>query len=279
MKQDTQDKSKTEEALSIPQSSFPPPSDPPPPQSNSPLPMEAPSPQSNSSDPSNPPPSQSVSPDPSDASPQYLPLLGLTLIGIILSLVGFIQSNNDVVLIGLCIILGLDVKFIDQLIDEESMRKYRMYAIPLAILIPLFMGYLATIHDPVFGMVIGTALGLLLAGKLDHPAFLLAAVGFVIGMGVFVYYFNVDIATTSFYLIPMTGFGAYGDEFGHEKVSKGGYPNAVYQFFEHRFLLKTVAAISVLVGFAEIIHLVGFLCWDLSYDAVAYFWDSREKVK
>ena len=202
----------------------------------------------------------------------------LGAIGISISIYGIHLSNENVTLIGLCIILGLDVKLIDQLIDDESMRPYRKFAFPLAILIPLLMGYLATIHDPVFGMVMGTAIGLLLSGKLDHPVFIMAAMGFIGAMSVFIIVFHVDIASTTIYLIPMAAFGAYGDEFGHERIGKGTYPTWIKFFFEHRFLLKTVAALSVLIGFADPIHLAGFLCWDLTYDAVAVIWEPGKKL-
>jgi hypothetical protein len=199
-------------------------------------------------------------------------LILFAIIGLIVTGTGFLWVNDDVTLIGLCIILGLDVKFIDQLIDDDTMKPHRKFAIPLALLIPILMGYLATIHDPVFGMVLGTAAGLLLAGKLDHPAFLIAAVGFMCGMIAFVVIRDISIATTSYYLIPMAAFGSYGDEFGHERIRHGNFPNWVVQFFEHRFLLKSVAAFSVLIGFADMIHLIGFLCWDATYDSVAYVW-------
>lgn len=203
----------------------------------------------------------------------------LAALGISISAIGFVLANENIILIGLCIVLGLDVKLVDQLIDDDSMKPYRTLAFPLAIIIPILMGYLATIHDPVFGMVMGTAIGLLLSGKLDHPVFIMAAVGFIIAMTVFIILFNVSIAETTMYLIPMVTFGAYGDEYGHERIQKGKYSGWIEFFFEHRFLLKTVAVICMIVGFADIIHLAGFLCWDASYDAVAWIWAPGKKAK
>ncbi len=208
---------------------------------------------------------------------RIISLISLGTVGLLLTLFGFFSDNDDIVLIGFCIILGLDVKLIDQLIDDENMRKFRYLAFPLAILIPVLMGYLAIIHDPVFGMVMGTAIGLFISGKLDHPAFIMAAVGFMVLMVAFVFMFNIEIETTTIYLIPLAAIGAYGDEFGHEKVSAGSYPDLVFQFFEHRFLLKTVALISVIIGFAGWIHLLGFLCWDISYDVVSLNWKQGKR--
>ena len=206
-------------------------------------------------------------------------LVALAGLSLLITAAGYLLSNDDIILIGLCIFLGLDVKLIDQLIDDESMIRYRRLTFPLAILIPILMGYLAIIHDPVFGMVLGTALGLLLSGKLDHPAFVMAAVGFIVVMSAFVILFNIDIATTSLYLIPLAAFGAFGDEFGHEKVSAASHSIVIRFFFEHRFLLKIIALISVLIDFAEPIHLLGFLCWDISYDVVAQTWEPGENIK
>jgi len=203
---------------------------------------------------------------------RVIPLLLLAIAGVALSLIGLVLTRDDIVLIGLCIILGLDVKFIDQLIDDASMERYRFLVFPLALLIPLLMGYLAIIHDPVFGMVMGTAIGLLLSGKLDHPVFIMAAIGFVIAMIAFVLLFSIDIAITSIYIIPLAAFGAFGDEYGHEYVSGRERNSSLTFFFDHRFLLKTVALICVVIGFAELIHFIGFLVWDISYDVVAVSW-------
>ncbi len=208
-------------------------------------------------------------------SKRYIALLMLAIIGIGISATGFIFKYSDIVLIGFCLILGLDVKLTDQLIDDRSMKPFRKYVFPLAIVIPVLMGYLATTHDPVFGMVIGTAIGLLLSGKIDHPAFIMCVIGFIIAMVAFVLLAGVEIAITSVYIVPIAAFGAFGDEFGHERISakkEGDVPGSVVFFFKHRFLLKCMAILCVITGFAEIIHLAGFLCFDLAYDIIAYTW-------
>lgn len=206
-------------------------------------------------------------------------LMTLGILGIGISAYGFLAGDDHVILVGLCIVLGLDVKLMDQLIDDPAMKRYRRLAFPLAVPIPLLMGYLATIHDPVFGMVMGTALGLLISGKLDHPAFIMAAVGFVVAMAVFVLAFDIGIAATSYTLIPVAALAGAGDEIGHERTWGGARSRRIRWIFDHRPLLKVVAVISVLIGFADPIHLAGFLCWDLSYDAVAFLWGWDKKAK
>ena len=206
-------------------------------------------------------------------------LILLAILGIGLSIAGFIADSSGAILIGLCLILGLDVKLTDQLIDDRSMSRYRFLIFPFALLVPILMGYLAMAHDPVFGMVIGTAIGLLLSGKLDHIAYIVSAIGFIAVMVAFIVLLNVDIAMTSIYIIPVACIGAFGDEFGHEKVSQRETHKAITFFFQHRFFLKALSALCVVLSWARIIHFIGFLCFDLSYDVVAASWNSGKKIR
>lgn len=199
-------------------------------------------------------------------------LLNLAFFGIAISLIGEFYENNAFVLIGICLTLGFLVKLTDQLIDDKTMKKYRFFIFPFAITIPLLMIYLADTNEPVFGMVIGTALGLLVAGKLDHPAYLVSVVCFILVMILLVVFDVIDISNTSMYIMPLAFFGAFTDEFGHETVTSKNVNKVITLFFKHRFALKTAALIAVLVSWAEVVHLIGFLCFDLGYEIVDFSW-------
>ena len=96
-------------------------------------------------------------------------------------------------------------------------------------------------------------------------------------MGVVIILLEVDIATTSFYIVPIATFGSFGDEYGHEMFSeKKGY-SAISFFFQHRFLLKSMAVLCVLLSYAEVIHLVAFLSFDIGYDAVGAAWKAEKE--
>lgn len=194
----------------------------------------------------------------------------VALLGCGLTVAGLLMPSSAVVLLGLCILLAVCVKGMDQAIDLETMSSRRWMAYPLAAGVPLITVYLATVQDPVFGMVLGTAIGLLAAGKWNHPAFFVAGIGFVALMLSAVVALRIDIALTSYYLIPMAAAGNYLDEFLHERIPASHGPPG--RFAEHRPVLKIVALTAVLAGFAGWIHLAGFLAFDLAYDGIAHLW-------
>lgn len=198
-----------------------------------------------------------------------------SIIGIGCILVGFYYPKNNVfnglILVGLCILLGLAVKIMDHLIDEIKDRSYKMWIIPLAIFIPASMAYLALTEEPVIGMVIGTAIGLLIAGKLDHPMYLVSVILFVILIFITFALNVINIEPTTFYIIPVAAMGSFLDEFGHDKWKS----NKITKFvFKHRFFLKAFAFIGLILGFVHLVHLVGFLCFDIFYDLVDATWQN-----
>jgi hypothetical protein len=209
-------------------------------------------------------------------------VLGLSVLGlfaIMLIVSEFAFEDLGLALVGFCILLGLLIKGTDQLIDEPRLKRFRALMFPSAVAIPIIIGYLAYAHDPVFGMVIGTALGLLLTGKIDHPALAVGVVGFI---GIIIFLFlisSLEIAVTSIYIIPFAFIGCYADEVGHEKMSQRTQPKSLVLFFEHRFALKVTAVICTALGFAQIIHLIAFLCFDIAYDITASFLSCERCIK
>lgn len=195
----------------------------------------------------------------------------LFLIALLLIALGILATYSGANLVGLCILLGMLIKGMDQLIDVPGFRRFRYLIPPVAVAIPLIIGYLAYVHDPVFGMVMGTALGLILTRKIDHPGFVVSIIGFIGIMVLLVVLGSLAIATTSIYIIPFAFIGCYADEVGHEWMGTRNRPLSVKFFFEHRFALKVAAVICTLLGFAHPIHLAAFLCFDFAYDITAHF--------
>ena len=202
-------------------------------------------------------------------------ILGCSLsIGIVSTIFGFYFPKNSVynglTLIGVCILLGIAVKIMDQLIDEIRGKQYRIWIILLGVFIPTSMVYLALTEEPVVGMVIGTAVGLLIAGKLDHPMYIISVILFVILVFTAYILCIINVEATTFYIIPVAAMGSFLDEFWHNKYKK----NKITTFaFKHRFFLKIFAFIGFILGFAQLIHLVGFLCFDIFYDIVDTAWE------
>jgi len=211
----------------------------------------------------------------------FITLALSSLIGFGCILIGFTYSRDPFfhgfIIVGICILLGIAVKIMDQLIDEIKVKSYRIWIIPLAVFIPSAMAYLALTEEPVVGMVIGTAIGILIAGKLDHPAYVASIILFIALVFIAFLLQVINIEVTTFYIIPVAAAGSFLDEFGHERW--GDNKKVVTFIFKHRFFLKMFAFFGVVVGFAQPIHLIGFLCFDIFYDLIetAYRYDDISK--
>jgi hypothetical protein len=183
---------------------------------------------------------------------------------------GFSYPKNIVLhgltIVGICVLLGIAVKTMDQLIDERKVRSYRLWIVPLALFIPTSMAYLALTEGPVIGMVLGTVIGLVIAGKLDHLAYVISVILFLILISIAFVFHVLQIEVTTFYIIPVAAIGSFLDEFGHEHWESDN--KSITFIFKHRFFLKTFAFLGVIVGFAQPIHFIGFLCFDIFYDLV-----------
>jgi hypothetical protein len=203
--------------------------------------------------------------------PRTVPIL-LVLTGLIF-LLGLTFSNDWVILGGSCAFLGVVVKATDQYVDLGIADKHKKEVFGLAAFIPIIMGYLAFVYDPVFGMVVGAGLGLLFAGKLDHPGFQMAFVGFLVLVFAVAYGFDMEFSRETFYIIPLALAGSFLDEHIHEKTAKR--KDWVHDFFDHRPLLKVAAVLATVLGFSELVHLAGFFMFDLFYDVVARVWPEK----
>ena len=196
-----------------------------------------------------------------------------SITGVILIILGFSypKSNvfNGLIVVGLCILLGIAVKLMDQFIDEIKHRLSKILIIPLGIFIPTAMAYLALTEEPVIGMVIGAVIGLLIAGKLDHPMYIVSVVLFIALIFIVYMMHIITIETTTFYIIPVAAMGSFLDEFGHDKYQNGKITKFV---FKHRFFLKIFASLGFVLGFVQPVHLIGFLCFDIFYDLVDTAW-------
>jgi hypothetical protein len=190
--------------------------------------------------------------------------------GFICIILGFTFHQNILshgfIIIDICVLLGVTTKTMDQLIDEIKVKSYRLWIIPLAIFIPGSMAYLALTEGPVIGMVIGTVIGLVVAGKIDHPAYVISIILFI-ALIFFAFALHIiHIEVTTVYIIPVAAAGSFLDEFGHERWKSNS--KSINFIFKHRFFLKTFAFFGVVLGFALPIHFIGFLCFDICYDLV-----------
>jgi hypothetical protein len=192
------------------------------------------------------------------------------IMGIGLITLGFSSPENIIfhgfILVGICVLLGIAVKTMDQLIDEIKIKSYRLWIVPLMFFIPISMAYLALTEEPVIGMVLGTVIGIVIAGKLDHPAYVISVILFIALISLAFVFHVIHIDVTTVYIIPVAATGSFLDEFGHEHWNSDN--RSITFVFKHRFFLKTFAFFGMILGFAQPIHFIGFLCFDIFYDLI-----------
>ena len=150
----------------------------------------------------------------------FITLLISSLTGIGFILIGFYKNEDSFfqgfIIIGICILLGITIKIMDQIIDEIKNRLYRIWIIPLAFFIPVSMTYLALTEEPVIGMVVGAVIGMIIAGKINHPAYIASIILFFTFIFITFLLQLIYIEITTFYIIPVAAIGSFLDEFGHE---------------------------------------------------------------
>ena len=196
-----------------------------------------------------------------------------SILGVVFVILEFFSPENSMfngfIVVGLCILLGITVKVMDQLIDEIKHSSSKILIVPFGIFIPTAMAYLALTEEPVVGMVIGAVIGLLIAGKLDHPMYIVSVVLFITLIFMVYIMHIITIEITTFYIIPVAAAGSFLDEFGHDKYQNGKIIKFV---FKHRIFLKIFAFLGFILSFAQLVHLIGFLCFDIFYDLVDIAW-------
>lgn len=132
----------------------------------------------------------------------------------------------------------------------------------------------ATISAFVFGLLmsdsafsssffLGLIIGVILSRKVDRPNMI---VGLILTF-IFAFYFGLQIPTPL--LLIVVALFTLIDEVGHEKLAqKKGY---LAFFFRYRLSLKLIMVLLAGIFLVRVIHLMGFLCFDLSYDLTNHF--------
>lgn len=107
-------------------------------------------------------------------------------------------------------------------------------------------------------LILGIIIGVILSKKVDKPNMIF---GLILTL-IVAFYFELQVPT--FWLLMVVAFFTFIDEVGHEKLSqKKGFPAF---FFLHRLSLKLALTLLTSASLIQIIHLISFLCFDLSYD-------------
>ena len=149
---------------------------------------------------------------------------------------------------------GVTLKTADVLGEGENTR----LALLSAIAASLVFGVL--LSESVFSssLILGLFIGVTASRKVDRPNLVL---GLIL---TFAFALVFDVKTPTPCLAIVVTLFTFIDEWGHERFSRTEGAAAI--FFRYRFTLKLVMTLLTLMSQIEVLHLTGFLSFDLSYD-------------
>jgi hypothetical protein len=107
-------------------------------------------------------------------------------------------------------------------------------------------------------LILGLFIGVTLSRKVDRPNLVL---GLIL---TFAFAFLFEVKTPTPWLVIVVTSFTFIDEWGHEQLSRKEGIAAL--FFRYRLTLKLVMSLLTLISHVQALHLMGFLCFDLSYD-------------
>jgi hypothetical protein len=149
---------------------------------------------------------------------------------------------------------GVTLKTSDFLGEREN----KLLAFLSAVASSLVFGVLMS--ESVFSssLILGLFIGVIASRKVDRPNLVL---GLVL---TFAFALLFEVKAPTIWLVIVVGLFAFVDEWGHEKLSRKVGLTAL--FFRYRLALKLVMGLLTLMSQIQALHLMGFLCFDLSYD-------------
>lgn len=165
------------------------------------------------------------------------------------------------VLIIAFIIGGVNLKLAD--FYERKSRGYIFAAISA-----VSMGLLISDSSTSSSIVLGIVLGVALAGKIDQPN-LVMGLGLTLAIAIIMGFSIPDLP-----LIAVITGTVLIDEIGHDRITSG---STLANFFRFRSTLKTTIIILTILRQINIIHAVGFFCFDIPYDVTNFILTYKAK--
>lgn len=120
-------------------------------------------------------------------------------------------------------------------------------------------------------LILGIVIGVTLSQKVDRPNMLF---GLILTLMVAFYF---ELKTPIPWLLLVVALFTFIDEIGHGKLSRKKGFSAF--FFRYRMSLKLAMIILTSISLVQVIHLIGFLCFDLSYDLMNHLLTNILKSK
>ena len=148
---------------------------------------------------------------------------------------------------------GISLKLADHY--GEQARDYLSYFFAAAAAI--CMGLLISDNPYSSSIMLGIIVGVILAGKVDR-------LNMMIGLGLtLTTAAMLGFSLPDFPLLMVVAVASLIDETGHDRSASKGI---LAKFFRFRMALKTIIVLLTVLGWVDVVHALGFFCFDVSYD-------------
>ena len=161
---------------------------------------------------------------------------------------------------------GMTLKTSDFLGERENTPLAVLSAVASSLVFGVLMS------ESVFSssLILGLFIGVTASRKVDRPNLVL---GLIL---TFAFAFLFEVKTPTLWLVIVVTLFTFIDERGHEQFSRK--EGAAALFFRYRLTLKLVMSLLTLMSQIEVLHLMGFLSFDLSYDLTNLILQKHVKV-
>jgi len=161
-------------------------------------------------------------------------------------------------------LLGAGIKYIDEAYDEHVFSK--KIANVVAVLCIFIMGYLMLTDAPSMMIFLGMIIALILAKKIDNPAFYMGSAGVIPIPLIFNTSLNIELLP--FLALMLTGIM---DEKGNDMADAKKIKGVIRKFFKYRCAMKVGVLGLCVSGIFGFIYFIAFLMFDLMYYAVRVY--------
>ncbi|MFX1402848.1 MAG: hypothetical protein ACFE9D_00060 [Promethearchaeota archaeon] len=170
-------------------------------------------------------------------------------------------------------LIGAGIKLVDQAVDDPScirFRKHLLWLVVAGLIILVNIWIFLDVYTAV--LALGIILSLIASRKIDNTYFILLAIT-VFPLTLF-RFFDIAILILVLPTLIAIFIASLLDEVLHAHAYK--IQNAALRrFLLHRPILKICVVILPLFGLLTFIHTIGFWCFDIAYDALAYYFGAK----
>ncbi len=170
-------------------------------------------------------------------------------------------------------LIGAGIKLVDQAVDDPSRIRFRKSLLWLVVAVLVILVNIWVFFDVYTAVLaLGIILSLIASRKIDNTYFIVLAIA-VFPLSLFRFF---DIAILILVLPTLIAIfvASLLDEVLHAQASKI-HIAAIHHVLLHRPILKISVVILPFFGLLTFIHTIGFWCFDIAYDALAYYFGAK----